>query len=78
MYEQRERTNATRQNYENAMPPVMAPSPMTATQLFFGLLSTCLAADMPSAAEMDVEEWPVPKQSYSLSSLLVKPLMPCR
>lgn len=31
---------------------------------------------MPSAAEMDVDEWAVPKESYSLSSLFGKPDMP--
>ncbi len=47
-----------------AMPPVMAPSPMTAMQLFRRLLSSCLPTLMPWTALMDVEEWPAPKQSY--------------
>ena len=46
-----------------AMPPVMAPSPMTAMQLLRRLFSSCLPTLMPWAALMDVEEWPAPKQS---------------
>ena len=56
----------------NAMPAVIAPSPITATTLrgasppsFF---SRWLAMAMPSAAEIEVDEWPTPKVSYSLSS----------
>lgn len=52
----------------NAMPPVMAPSPITAMQLFCARPFWDLPTDMPRAAEMDVVEWPAPKQSYSLSA----------
>jgi len=31
---------------------------------------------MPKAAEIEVEEWPTPKVSYSLSLILGKPLIP--
>ena len=31
------------------------------------------ATAIPRAAEMDVEEWPAPKGSYSLSALFVNP-----
>ena len=31
---------------------------------------------MPSAAEIEVDEWPTPKVSYSLSRVLGNPLMP--
>ena len=31
---------------------------------------------MPNAAEIEVEEWPVPKESYSLSLRLGNPLIP--
>ena len=51
----------------NAMPAVIAPSPITATNLR-GSPLRCAAMAMPSAAEMDVDEWPTPKVSYSLSS----------
>ncbi len=51
----------------NAMPAVIAPSPITATTLRWSPLR-CAAMAMPSAAEIDVEEWPTPKVSYSLSS----------
>lgn len=62
-----------------AMPPVMAPSPMTAiTLLRLPLMSRPTA--MPSPAEMDVDEWPAPKASWSLSERLVNPERPpdCR
>ena len=49
-----------------AMPPVRAPSPMTATHLNDSpRLSRAMA--MPSAAEMEVLAWPAPKWSKSLS-----------
>ena len=35
-----------------------------------------LATAIPSAAEMEVELWPAPNGSYSLSERLVKPDMP--
>ena len=51
------------------MPAVIAPSPITATTL---RSSPCCASAMamPSAAEIEVEECPTPKVSYSLSSRL--------
>ena len=63
-----------------AMPPVIAPSPMTAMQLFCCLPFWDLPTLMPSAAEIEVVECPAPKQSYSLSALFWKPLRPpcCR
>mmetsp|Transcript_14551 Transcript_14551/g.24660 ORF Transcript_14551/g.24660 Transcript_14551/m.24660 type:complete len:206 (-) Transcript_14551:490-1107(-) len=58
-----------------AMPPVMAPSPITAiTWLSFPFRSRPTA--MPSPAEMEVELWPAPKGSYSLSARLVKGVSP--
>ncbi|MNT81424.1 hypothetical protein D3C72_2210190 [compost metagenome] len=58
-----------------AMPAVSAPSPMMATAWRFSPF--CLAAmAMPSAAEMLVDEWAVPKVSYSLSVRCGKPEMP--
>jgi hypothetical protein len=60
-----------------AMPPVIAPSPIMAMQLLFGFESKFLPTDMPSAAEIEVEECPAPKQSYALSFLFVKPDIPC-
>jgi hypothetical protein len=49
-----------------AMPPLMAPSPMTQMTL----LSVCCrsrAMAMPRPAEIEVELCAAPKQSYSLS-----------
>ena len=61
----------------NTMPADIAPSPMMDTTCRSSPL--CLAASaMPSAAEMEVEEWPTPKVSYSLSLRLGKPAMPWR
>jgi len=57
------------------MPAVIAPSPITAT-------ARCAdpvwwkASAMPSAAEIEVLEWPAPKASYSLSARRGKPAMP--
>ena len=34
------------------------------------------ATAIPSAAPIEVEEWPTPNVSYSLSERLGKPLMP--
>ncbi len=48
---------------------------MTATVRRGSPLSLAASA-MPSAAEIEVEEWPVPKVSYSLSSRRGKPLTP--
>ena len=53
----------------------MAPSPITAMQLFLRALKSRPTA-MPSAAETDVDEWPAPKGSYSDSARLVKPERP--
>jgi hypothetical protein len=47
-----------------AMPPVIAPSPITATQLLRALRSSSLPMLMPCAAEIDVVEWPAPNASY--------------
>ena len=58
-----------------AMPAVIAPSPMMATQWRLSPLS-CAPSAMPSAAEIEVEECAVPKASYSLSSRLGKPDRP--
>ena len=60
-----------------ASPAVMAPSPMTA-MAWRDWPCCCAARAMPKAAEMLVEEWAVPKASYSLSSRRGKPLMPPR
>ncbi len=50
-----------------AMPAVIAPSPMMAqTRRVLPLIFAPMA--MPSAAEIEVEEWPTPKVSYSDSS----------
>jgi hypothetical protein len=51
----------------NAIPAPIAPSPMTATILRSSPLRW-FAIAMPSAALIDVEEWPTPNVSYSLSS----------
>ena len=63
----------------NAMPAVIAPSPITATAL---RLLPCrrAAMAMPRAALMLVLEWPTPKVSYSLSLRRGKAAMPsfCR
>ena len=58
-----------------AWPAVIAPSPMMAT-LRCGLPASLSATAMPSAAPMEVEEWPTPKSSYSLSLRLGKPAKP--
>ncbi len=52
-----------------AMPAVMAPSPITATTRRFDP-SRWAATAMPSAALIEVLEWPTPKVSYSLSARL--------
>ena len=58
-----------------ASPPLMAPSPMTATTL--RPLPWALAATaMPSAADTELEAWPQAKVSYSLSRGDGKGLMP--
>ena len=53
----------------------MAPSPITATTRRDSPLSRAATA-MPRAAEIDVEEWPTPKVSYSLSLRRGKPETP--
>ena len=58
-----------------AIPPVSAPSPITATTRP-GVPFMRMARSMPSAAEMEVLEWPVLKVSNSLSSVLGKPARP--
>ena len=60
----------------NAIPPVMAPSPITATCCLSVSPLCCEATAIPKAAEIDVEECPTPKVSYSLSVLFGKPLSP--
>ena len=60
----------------NAIPAVMDPSPITATD-FLSSSPLCLAAmAIPKAAEIEVDECPTPNVSYSLSLLLGKPLKP--
>ena len=56
----------------NAIPALIAPSPITATTLRASPLR-CAATAMPSAAEIDVDECAVPKVSYSLSLRRGKP-----
>ena len=52
-----------------ASPALIAPSPITATARRALAPSFWRAAiAMPSAAEIDVLEWPTPKVSYSLSA----------
>ena len=58
-----------------AMPAVMEPSPMTAMAWRCSPLILAACA-MPSAAEIEVDEWAVPKVSYSLSTRRGKPEMP--
>src|SRR6185312_3766722 len=57
------------------MPADIAPSPITATTLFFFPVMSRATA-MPSAAEIEVEECAAPNGSYSLSARLVKPDVP--
>src|SRR6476661_8036816 len=57
------------------MPALMAPSPMTQTTFCF-LPPRSRATAMPRPAEIEVEEWPAPKVSYSLSSRLQNPDRP--
>ena len=56
----------------NAMPALIAPSPITATTRRSSPLR-CAAIAMPSAAEIDVDECAVPNVSYSLSLRRGKP-----
>jgi hypothetical protein len=57
------------------MPALMAPSPMTHTTFCFLPLRSRATA-IPRPAEIEVEEWPAPNVSYSLSSRLQKPDRP--
>src|SRR5690625_6680241 len=58
-----------------AIPPVIAPSPITDT-IFLSDLFRSRPMAMPSRAEIDVLECPTPKESYSLSDLLGNPERP--
>ncbi len=58
-----------------AMPAVSAPSPMMATARRSSPLIFAASA-MPSAAEIEVLEWAVPKASCTLSLRCGKPLRP--
>ena len=58
-----------------AMPALIAPSPMMATACRSSPFWRAAKA-MPSAAEMLVDEWAVPKVSYSLSARCGKPDSP--
>ena len=62
-----------------AMPPVSAPSPMTATTWYFWFLIVRACA-MPSATETESEACPVMHGSVMLSSGFIKPHRPpyCR
>ena len=50
-----------------ASPPLIAPSPMTATTCLSVSPRCIVATLMPRAAEMELEAWPQAKVSYSLS-----------
>ncbi len=59
-----------------AIPAVIEPSPITATD-FLSVSPLYLAAmAIPRAAEIEVEECPTPNVSYSLSLRFGKPLNP--
>ena len=51
-----------------ARPPLMAPSPITATTCLLAFPVFFAATAMPSAAEMLLEAWPHVNVSYSLSN----------
>ena len=57
------------------IPPVSAPSPITAIEVS-DLLFSLFANATPNAALIEVDEWPAPKTSCSLSLLFVKPDRP--
>ena len=59
-----------------AKPPLIAPSPMTATTLRF-FFKALAATAMPMAAEMELDAWPQVKVSYSLSAGEGKGRKPC-
>ena len=75
----RSRTAPALLSASNAMPALIAPSPITATTRRDSPLRRAAAA-MPSAAEIDVDECAVPNVSYSLSLRCGKPEGPphCR
>ena len=58
-----------------AIPAVIAPSPITAVTCLFSFFFSA-AVIIPSAALMEVLEWPTPKVSYSLSDLTGKGARP--
>lgn len=58
-----------------AIPPVKAPSPITATA-FPSLFNIEFARVMPIAEDIEVLAWPEIHVSYILSSGLEKPLIP--
>ena len=62
-------------NPSNAKPPVIEPSPITATTCLFSPFNFA-AIDIPNAAEIEVEECPTPNESYSLSLGFGKPHKP--
>ncbi|MBE1442538.1 hypothetical protein GGC63_001962 [Paenibacillus sp. OAS669] len=59
----------------SAMPPVKAPSPITAKTLLVSSLRSRASA-IPSAAESEVLLWPASQTSCSLSARLTKPDKP--
>ena len=62
-------------NPSKAKPAVKAPSPITATCFLFEL-SNLEALSIPINAEIEVEECPTPKVSYSLSVIFGNPDIP--
>ena len=60
----------------NEIPPVIPPSPMTATCCLSFLPWYLEAIAIPRAADIDVEECPTPKVSYSLSEIFGNPDIP--
>jgi hypothetical protein len=63
-------------NPSNATPPVIEPSPITAIWLRSAFWDNAAAVAMPNMEEMEMEECPPPKASYSLSLIFGKPLIP--
>ncbi|MNX61519.1 hypothetical protein D3C86_924530 [compost metagenome] len=63
-------------NASNDIPPVKAPSPITAICCLSFSPFIWEATAIPKAAEIDVEECPTPKASYSDSKRLGKPEIP--
>ncbi len=60
----------------NASPAVIDPSPITATICRSSSFLNRAAFAIPNAADIDVEECPTPKESYSLSVIFGNPLIP--